>query len=130
MILYSYVRAHSCATFTTTIQQALLKIRVAQIEIEFKPNEFGDHRVVRLQGCGLCFRVKGAFTLSIFTDSNHRVAMKFVCGRSESVGLSLFSDARKPLNLSCSWQMSLVFLALRPALTLRQRVSYSRKSPS
>ena len=63
--------------------------------------------------------------LSVFTDLSHSVAVTFVCGRSKSVGLSFFSDFRKPLNLrlSCSWRMSLVFLALagNPALPVTSR---------
>ena len=54
--LCSHVIAYSCATLT--IQRALLKITVAQIEIEFKPNEFGDYTSVGLEGWGLCFRIK------------------------------------------------------------------------
>ena len=40
--------------------------------------------------------------LNGFTDSNHRVTVNFVCGRSQSVGLWSFSDARKSLNPSYS----------------------------
>ena len=66
-----------------------------------------------------------SYTLSIFTDHNHRVAVNFVCGRSASVGLLLFSDTKKPLNLCCSWKISLVFMALRPAPTSHQGFSDS-----
>ncbi|KAN0134645.1 hypothetical protein V8E53_007430 [Lactarius tabidus] len=57
--LDTYVRSHTCATLT--IQRALFKITVAQIEFEFKPNEFGDYRFVGLE------------------DSNHRVTLSVVC---------------------------------------------------
>ena len=53
---YSYVRAHTNATLT--IRQALSKISVAQVEIVFKSNEFGDYRAVGLQGWSSFLRVK------------------------------------------------------------------------
>ena len=72
------------------------------------------------------FPSKMLFTLNVFTDSNHRVTGNFVCGRSQSVGLWSFSDARKMSNTSYSWQMSLVFLALmRASLPSCQRFSES-----
>ena len=55
--MYSHVRTHSRATLT--IQRALFKICVAQVEIEFKPNESGDDKIIELEGSGLFFRVKG-----------------------------------------------------------------------
>ena len=67
---------------------------------------------------------KKAFSLSVCTDLSHGVTVSVVCGRSKSVCPSSFSHARKPLNLRlfCSWQMSLVFLPVRPALISRQRL--------
>ncbi|KAH8991818.1 hypothetical protein EDB86DRAFT_3103684, partial [Lactarius hatsudake] len=63
-----HVRTHSA---TLTIQRALFKffkIRVVVISVEFKPDEFGDDKVVRLE------------------DSNRRVAVTFVCGIPKSLG--------------------------------------------
>ncbi|KAH9022922.1 hypothetical protein EDB84DRAFT_487793 [Lactarius hengduanensis] len=45
-----YVRTQTSATLS--IQRALFKISVANISIEFKPNQFGDDRAVGLEGCG------------------------------------------------------------------------------
>ncbi|KAH9021789.1 hypothetical protein EDB85DRAFT_404117 [Lactarius pseudohatsudake] len=63
--MFVYVRTHTRATLT--IQRPLFKIRVAEISVEFKPHEFGDDKVVRLE------------------DSNHRVTVIFVCGKSKSL---------------------------------------------
>jgi hypothetical protein len=87
-------------------------------------------RVWRLQSCWTgrlksFFPSKWPFALTVFTDSNHRVTVSVVCERFKSVGRWLFFDARKPLNTSCSWQMSLVFLALGLAQISRQRFSDS-----
>ncbi|KAI9452683.1 hypothetical protein BJY52DRAFT_1291915, partial [Lactarius psammicola] len=60
-----YVRTHTSATLT--IQRARFKISVAEISVEFKPDQFRDDRAVRLE------------------DSNHRVTVNFVCGRSKSL---------------------------------------------
>ena len=49
--MYSHVRTHSRATLT--IQRALFKICVAQVEIEFKPNESGDYNIIELEGSRL-----------------------------------------------------------------------------
>ena len=54
--MYSHVRTHSRATLT--IQRALFKICVAQVEIEFKPNESGDYNIIELEGSRLFFQVK------------------------------------------------------------------------
>ncbi|KAH9015784.1 hypothetical protein EDB84DRAFT_1443344 [Lactarius hengduanensis] len=89
-----YVNTHTSATLT--IQRELFKIRVAKVSVEFKPYKFGDDKVVRLE------------------DSNHRVTVTFVHRKSKSVGLWLFSGARKPSNFFYSWQTSLAFLTLRP----------------
>ncbi|KAF8269961.1 hypothetical protein EI94DRAFT_868894 [Lactarius quietus] len=62
-----YVCTHASATFT--IRRSLFKINIAEISVEFEPNEFGDDRVVGL------------------ADSHHRVIVNFVYGRSNSVGL-------------------------------------------
>ena len=57
------------------------------IEIEFKPNIFGDYDTVELGGRSLCFRVKGAPRRPfIFTDSNHRVTVSLMRERFKSVG--------------------------------------------
>ena len=61
MITYSYVRSHSCATLS--IQRALFKTSVAQIDFEFKPNEFGDYDTVELQGRGVYFPLGVKFPL-------------------------------------------------------------------
>ncbi|KAH9017944.1 hypothetical protein EDB85DRAFT_1897427 [Lactarius pseudohatsudake] len=45
-----YVNTHTSATLTTGIQRALFKIRVAEVSVEFKPYQFGDDKVVRLEG--------------------------------------------------------------------------------
>ncbi|KAN0134700.1 hypothetical protein V8E53_007485 [Lactarius tabidus] len=63
--LDTHVRTHTCATLT--IQRALFKITVAQIEIDFEPNESGDYGVVRLE------------------DSNHRISVSLVCERFKSL---------------------------------------------
>ncbi|KAH9008977.1 hypothetical protein EDB85DRAFT_1512407 [Lactarius pseudohatsudake] len=89
-----YLKTHTSATLT--IQRALFKIRVAEVSVEFKPYQFGDDKVVRLE------------------DSNHRVTVTFVYRKSKSVSLCLFSGARKPSNPSYSRRTSLAFLALRP----------------
>ncbi|KAH9012520.1 hypothetical protein EDB85DRAFT_2281227, partial [Lactarius pseudohatsudake] len=60
-----YVRTHTSATLT--IQRAFFKIKVAVISVKFKPDEFGDDKVVRLE------------------DSNCRVTVTFVCGKSKSL---------------------------------------------
>ena len=54
--MYSHVRTHSRATLT--IQRALFKICVAQVEIEFKQNESGDYNIIELEGSRLFFQVK------------------------------------------------------------------------
>ncbi|KAH9027781.1 hypothetical protein EDB85DRAFT_88665 [Lactarius pseudohatsudake] len=54
-----HVRTHNSATLT--IQRALFKffkIRVAVISVEFKPDEFGDDKVVRLEGDDVFFQVQ------------------------------------------------------------------------
>ena len=38
---------------TLIIRQALLNITVAEISVEFEPNEFRDGKAVQLEGCGL-----------------------------------------------------------------------------
>ncbi|KAH9056825.1 hypothetical protein EDB87DRAFT_1164094 [Lactarius vividus] len=58
-----YVRTHTSARLI--IQRAFFKIKVAVISVKFKPDEFGDDKVVRLE------------------DSNHCVIVTFVCGRSK-----------------------------------------------
>ncbi|KAI9457251.1 hypothetical protein BJY52DRAFT_1416883 [Lactarius psammicola] len=60
-----YVRTHTSAKLT--IRRARFKISVAEISVEFKPDQFGDDRAVRLE------------------DNNHRVTVNFVCGRSKSL---------------------------------------------
>ena len=56
MILYHrYIKTHTSATLT--IRRALFNIRVADISVEFMPNEFRDDRAVGLEGCGLFLRV-------------------------------------------------------------------------
>ncbi|KAH9010123.1 hypothetical protein EDB85DRAFT_1317852 [Lactarius pseudohatsudake] len=62
-----YVNTHTSATLTTGIQRALFKIRVAEVSVEFKPYQFGDDKVVRLE------------------DSNHRVTVTFVHRKSKSL---------------------------------------------
>ncbi|KAH9159527.1 hypothetical protein EDB89DRAFT_2236766 [Lactarius sanguifluus] len=66
LFIGTYVRTHTRATLT--IQRALFKIKVAEISVEFKPHEFGDFEVVHLEG-----------------DSNRRVTVTFVCGKSKSL---------------------------------------------
>ncbi|KAH9033801.1 hypothetical protein EDB85DRAFT_2274664, partial [Lactarius pseudohatsudake] len=58
-----YVRTHTNATLI--IQRALFNIGVAEISVKFKPNQFGDDKAVGLE------------------DSDHRVTVNFVCGRSK-----------------------------------------------
>ncbi|KAF8269998.1 hypothetical protein EI94DRAFT_869857 [Lactarius quietus] len=58
-----YVEAYTSATLL--IRRALFKINVAEIEVEFNPNEFADERAVALE------------------DRKHRVNVNFVCGRSQ-----------------------------------------------
>ncbi|KAN0133873.1 hypothetical protein V8E53_008305 [Lactarius tabidus] len=60
-----YVRTYSTATLT--IRRALFKTRVARISVEFKLNEFVDDSAVGLE------------------DSNHRISVNFVCGKSRSL---------------------------------------------
>lgn len=90
----SYVRTHTRVTLT--IRKALIKINVAHIEIEFKPNEFGDYSSVALEGWGSFWAM--LFMLSVLLDPNHSVIVNFNCGRSKSVGLWFHSNVRKPLN--------------------------------
>ncbi|KAH9028977.1 hypothetical protein EDB85DRAFT_1571481 [Lactarius pseudohatsudake] len=59
-----HVKTHTSATLT--VQRAPFNIRVAEILVGFKPDEFGDDKVACLE------------------DSNHRVTVTFVCGRSRS----------------------------------------------
>jgi hypothetical protein len=65
LIPHSYVRLYTCATLT--VQRALFKISVVQIEIELKLNEFADYNTVELEGWGLCFRVN-----SLHAERFHR----------------------------------------------------------
>jgi len=74
--LDTYIRAHTSGTLT--IRRALFNISVAEISVEFTPNEFGDDRVVALE------------------DSNHRVTVNFVCGRSQSLADGTSSYALGP----------------------------------
>ena len=52
-----------------TIQQVRVgvpsKISLAQIEIQFKPNEFGDYNSVEIEGQSLLFPSKYPFPLSV-----------------------------------------------------------------
>ncbi|KAH8991773.1 hypothetical protein EDB86DRAFT_1556847 [Lactarius hatsudake] len=43
-----YLKTHTSATLT--IQRGLLKKRVAEVSVEFKPYKFGDDKVVHLEG--------------------------------------------------------------------------------
>ncbi|KAH9028966.1 hypothetical protein EDB85DRAFT_1569739 [Lactarius pseudohatsudake] len=62
-----HVRTHTSATLTVRqLDRAHFKIRVAKMSVKIEPDEFGDDRVVCLE------------------DSNHRVTVTFVCGRSRS----------------------------------------------
>jgi hypothetical protein len=62
-ILYRFIKTHTYATLT--LRRALFKIRVAEIELEFEPNVFGDNRTVGLEGCCLFSPSKILFTLSV-----------------------------------------------------------------
>ena len=55
LITDSYVRTHTSAKLT--VQRALLNISVAEISVEFEPNQFGDDSAVLLKGCRLSFPV-------------------------------------------------------------------------
>ena len=81
---HRYVRTNTSATLT--IRRALFHISVAEISVEFMPNEFGDERAVGLEGCGF-LRVTYYSRWNVFTDGKNRVTVNFVCGRSQSVGL-------------------------------------------
>ena len=48
LIPYSHFIVNSCATLT--IQRVFFETSVAQIIIEFKPNELGDYSTVELEG--------------------------------------------------------------------------------
>ena len=52
--------------------------------------------------------------LSVSADTKHRITVNLVCGRSQAVSLQ-FGDRRIPslMNLSYSWKLSLVFLAIQ-----------------
>ncbi|KAF8269968.1 hypothetical protein EI94DRAFT_1724014, partial [Lactarius quietus] len=60
-----YVKADTSATLL--IRRAFFKISVAEIEVDFNPNEFVDDSAVALE------------------DSKHRISVNFVCGRSQFV---------------------------------------------
>ena len=81
---HRYVRTHTSATLT--IRRALFNLSVAEIEVEFMPNEFGDDRAVGLEGCGHFLHVAFRSCWNVFADRKHRVIVNFVCGRSKSVG--------------------------------------------
>ncbi|KAI9438917.1 hypothetical protein H4582DRAFT_2142025 [Lactarius indigo] len=61
------IYAKTKTSATLSIQRARFKISVANISIEFKPNQFGDDRAVGLE------------------DNNHRVTVNFLCGRSRTL---------------------------------------------
>jgi len=63
----TYIRTHTNATLTIKRQPLFDIVIVAEILVQFEPNEFGDGRAVELE------------------DYTHRVTVKFVCGRSKSL---------------------------------------------
>ncbi|KAH8995969.1 WD40 repeat-like protein [Lactarius akahatsu] len=60
-----YVRTQTGATLI--IQRSLLSLSFAEISVKFKPDEFGDDKTVSLE------------------DTNRRVTVNFICGRSKSL---------------------------------------------
>ncbi|KAN0134708.1 hypothetical protein V8E53_007493 [Lactarius tabidus] len=58
------------ASAILTIRRTLFNVTVAEIEIKFRPNEFGDYRAIGLEGCSFLSPSEMLFTLSIFTDHN------------------------------------------------------------
>ncbi|KAH9022932.1 hypothetical protein EDB84DRAFT_1564855 [Lactarius hengduanensis] len=60
-----YVRTQTGATLI--IQRSLLSLGFAEISVKFKPDEFGDDKTVSLE------------------DTNRRVTVNFICGRSKSL---------------------------------------------
>ncbi|KAH8980657.1 hypothetical protein EDB92DRAFT_262290 [Lactarius akahatsu] len=63
-----HVRYHTSATLTIRrrLDRVHFKVRVAELSVKIEPEEFGDDRIVCLE------------------DSNRRVTVTFVCGRSRS----------------------------------------------
>jgi hypothetical protein len=57
-LCYRYVGSHTSGTLSIMIRRARFNITLADISVEFTPNEFGDDTVVGLEGCGLFLRLK------------------------------------------------------------------------
>ncbi|KAH8978630.1 hypothetical protein EDB92DRAFT_2107960, partial [Lactarius akahatsu] len=78
-----HVRTHTSATLTVRRLDRAHFQRVAELSVKIKPDEFGDDRIVCLEGSDALLPVR--FTSSsVFKDSNHRVTVTFVCGGSRS----------------------------------------------
>ena len=124
MISSRYVRAHSSAILTIWRLGALDQTRIADISVEFKPNEFVDDSAVGLEGFSLYLQ-QHAFHADVSADTKHCLTVNLVCGRSQSVSPWSFSDRRvlwlSLMNLSYSWKMSLVLLAFGPVQTSCQQ---------
>ena len=72
-------------------------MRVAEILVEFKADQFGDDNTIALEGRDL-FSHKNAISAEPLLDPNRHVTVNFMCGQAKSVRVGLSFDTRIPMD--------------------------------